>query len=65
MGEFGGAVKKGRDRSQSGRNFRQGGGIGGTAFYLGKLGTFGSDGQEGYRKTHRFSEADHGEVGAV
>ena len=62
LGEVGEAVKKGRVRYQGGGNVIQGGGIGSTTFWLGDLGTFVSDREEGGGHIHGFSEADHGEV---
>ena len=59
------AAKNGRGGPQDGENFLQGGGTGGTTFWLRDLGNFGSDGEEGGGHTHGFSEADNKEAGAA
>ena len=54
MGEVGGAVKKGRGVSQGSRKLLQGGGTGGTNFWLRDLDPFGSSGEEGRGHTQVF-----------
>ena len=54
IGKSGGDVKKGMGGSQGGVNFLHSGLTGGTNFWLGDLGTFVRDGEEGGGNTHNF-----------
>ena len=65
LGEVVEYVKKGRGGSQVSSNVTQVCGTGSANFWLGDLGTFGSDGEEVGGHKHRFYEEDHGETGAA
>ena len=62
MGEVGETVKRGRGGSWSDGNVLQGGGTGSNNFWIGCLGNFGRDGEEGGGHTNGFSEEYHGEA---
>ena len=64
LGEVGEVDKKGIGIPQSGGNILQGGDTGGTTLWIGDLGNFGGDGEDGGGDSHRVSKAYHGEAGA-
>ena len=61
--DIGGFDKNGRGGTQSGINVLQGDDTGGTPLWLGELGAFGGDGENGGGDTQWVSEAYHGEAG--
>ena len=65
LGEFGEAVNTGRGGSRGGVNVLQDSGTVSTTFWIGDLGIFSSNGEEGGGHTYGLSEADHREAWAV
>ena len=65
MGDVEEVTKKGRGGSKSGVNVLQGGDTGGNPLWIGYLGTFGGDVQDGGGDTHGVYEVDHREAGAA
>ena len=63
LGEVGEVAKKGRGGLKSGRNDLKGGDTGGTTIWLGVLGTFAGNGEDGGGDTHCVYEKNHGEAG--
>ena len=63
--EVGEVDKKIKGGTQSGGNDIQGGDTGGTPLWLGYLGTFRGDRDDGGGDTHGVSEEDHGEAVTV
>ena len=55
----------GRGGPQGVRMFLQGSGTSGTTFWLGDLGNFGGNGEEGRGHTKKVSETDHEEASAI
>ena len=65
LGKVGGFFNMGKVKSQGGNNVLQGGGTGGTTFWIGYFVTFSGDGKEVGGHTCGFSEVDHGKVRAM
>ena len=61
----GGVAKKGRGGTQSGGNVLHVSNTGGTNLWIRDLGTLCGNGEDGGLDTHRVSDSDHKEVGAV
>ena len=62
LGETGDTALTGRGRTQCVRNFLQGGGAGNSNVWVGDVDTFGGNGEECGRDTHRFPLTYHGEA---
>ena len=52
LGETGGTAPTGRGRTEGVGNFLQGGGAGNYTVWVGDVGPFGGNGEEGGRDTH-------------
>ena len=65
LGETGETALTGRGRPQGGGNVLQSGGSSNITVWLGDVGPYGGNGEEGRRVTHRLPQIDHGEASAL